>query len=253
MGWGRKEKHILLNLSSLKLYVWKQNRYITTGIFGPDNLFMQKPRIQRAVAPICLISAAAEVKWSQASPCPTPELLGSLWEKHQSRTWFPTSRALPRPVASVGANSLLLDKQCPRESGPHWGVRSKGGPEVDGGVSRLWGWPPGKTSDCTRGRWKKGVGKTAEPSGGQRNRCRDPDFTRGPGWDVRWAGREQIWSSEPGLGHWWLNGAAQASVWVGGAWWRAGSGPAVVPPLGFMAAAQWFRIITGIARLSIAK
>ena len=174
MGWGRKEKHILLNLSSLKLYVWKQNRYITTGIFGPDNLFMQKPRIQRAVAPICLISAAAEVKWSQASPCPTPELLGSLWEKHQSRTWFPTSRALPRPVASVGANSLLLDKQCPRESGPHWGVRSKGGPEVDGGVSRLWGWPPGKTSDCTRGRWKKGVGKTAEPSGGQRNRCRDP-------------------------------------------------------------------------------
>ena len=36
----------------------------------------------------------------------------------------------------------------------------------------------GKTSDCTRGRWKKGMGKTAELSGGQRTRCRDPRLHR---------------------------------------------------------------------------
>ena len=43
------------------------------------------------------------------------------------------------------------------------------------GVSAEWGVDHlGKTSDCTRGRWKKGVDKTTEPSGGQRNRCREP-------------------------------------------------------------------------------
>lgn len=138
---------------------------------------MQKPRIQRAVAPLCLVSgaaAAAEVKWSQASPCPTPELLGSLGRRtsqgpgslppeHSQGQWL-----LSVPTLSSWTSNAPGNQVHTGVSGARGGQRWMG-LSAECGVDHL-----GKTSACTRGRWEKGVGKTAEPSVGQRNRCRDP-------------------------------------------------------------------------------
>lgn len=135
---------------------------------------MQKPRIQRVVAPLCLASGAApaaEVKWSQASPCPTPaalgeapvEDLGSLPPEHFQGQWL-----LSVSTLSSWTNNAPGNQVHTKVSGARVGQRWMG-MSAQCRVERL-----GKTSDCTRGRWKKGVSKTAELSGGQRTRCRDP-------------------------------------------------------------------------------
>lgn len=97
------------------------------------------------------------------------------WEKHQSRTRVPSLQSTPK------AGGLCRCPFSPPGQAVPQGIRSTLGCQEQGWARGGCGcqhsvelsvWE--KTSDCTRGRWKKGVGKTAELSGRQRTRCRDP-------------------------------------------------------------------------------
>ena len=157
---------------------------------------MQKPRIQRAVAPPlpCIRSS---------SSCRS-EVVTGLALPHPRAAWQPLGEAQvkdldPSLQSTPKASGFCQCQLSPPGQAMPQGIRSTLGCQEQGWARGGWGcqqsvglttW--GKPLIVQEADGRKGWTRPLSQVEGRGIDVGTPDFTRGPGWEVRWEGREQI-------------------------------------------------------------
>lgn len=136
-GVGERKSHSAQSLLAEAVCLKAWVRYITTGIFGPENPSCRSPESRQSGAPLCLASEVHQLqKWSQACLAPRQSCLASLGEAPaRTRVPSPPEHSQGRWLMSV---SIFSWTSSAPGNQVHTGVSgARGGPEVDAGVSTV--------------------------------------------------------------------------------------------------------------------